>query len=112
MAVSMPPTCARNSTVSTAENWPRRMVVLATVSRRGELTVTRGGGGSDVAGVALLRHALSPAPREPRTARTTTVQVHRLLFRRPGGRPPSSADIRAAISGSRGVIWDIGFVRL
>src|SRR5580692_5323113 len=107
MAVSMPPTCARNSTVSTAENWPRRMVVLATVSRRGELTVTRGGGGSGVAGVALLRHALSPAPSEASAATRAAAKTNPLLRRRPGRRPSRASDARMVILGPGAVVCDI-----
>ena len=46
IAVSLPPTWARNSTLSTAENCPRKIVVPATVACSGWLTVTFGGAGA------------------------------------------------------------------
>src|SRR5271155_5022938 len=72
MLVNVPPTCARSSTVSTAENWPRNPVAPTTVCRSGVLTVTCGGGGGGGAGFALLRHACSPAKAAITTAMTAT----------------------------------------
>ena len=45
MAVSVPPTWARSSTLSTAANWPRNRPVAWTACCSGTLTVTCGGGG-------------------------------------------------------------------
>ena len=81
--------------------------MLATVSCSGELTVTRGGGGSAAAGVTSLRQARS-APRATKAARTAaTAQAIPLLRRRTGARPSPAAGARAAMSGSVTVIWDI-----
>jgi hypothetical protein len=41
----VPPTCARNSTRSIAENWPRKPARVSTSRRKGSLTVTCGAGG-------------------------------------------------------------------
>src|SRR5260221_5172202 len=60
IAVNVPPTCARIAMVSTAENWPRKLVVATIVFRRGRLTVTCGGGGGG--GTCLLPNYPDPAP--------------------------------------------------
>ena len=44
ISVSVPPTCARNSTRSIAENWPSKPIRVSTSRASGLLTVTCGGG--------------------------------------------------------------------
>ena len=65
IAVRVPPTCARSSTLSTAENWPRKRPVACTVRCSGRLTVTCGGGGGGGGRVFGGQPGALAAPRRP-----------------------------------------------
>src|SRR5207244_2233935 len=102
MAVSLPPTWARNSTVSTAANWPRKTVVPPTVACSGWLTVTCGGAGGGVAGDPSLCHARWPAIAASATSATPATQASRPLPRRGDGDRWGIGGARPVVSGADG----------
>ncbi len=70
ISVSVPPTWARNSTRSIAENWPRKPTLVSTARCKGWLTVTSGAGVSAATALAsLVGRQTEPDQKEPHCRR-------------------------------------------
>ena len=100
IAVRVPPTCARSSTLSTAENWPRKRPVACTVCCNGRLTVTCGAGGGGASGCRSASQARPAATATSAATMPATPRARHRLRRRTGRRLSRATRVRSATSWS------------